>query len=97
MARYEKEIIRPVWVEVDLEAIRENIRQIRRLTGQGAKAPEIMAVVKAEAYGHGAAATARAAADPQPPDAPSPGKSRQAIPLRPRRGQPGGLCSPHPA
>ena len=61
MARYEKEIIRPVWVEVDLEAIRENIRQIRRLTGQGAKAPEIMAVVKAEAYGHGAAATARAA------------------------------------
>ncbi|NLZ44715.1 MAG: alanine racemase [Clostridia bacterium] len=54
-------MIRPVWVEVDLEAIRENIRQIRRLTGQGTKAPEIMAVVKAEAYGHGAVATARAA------------------------------------
>lgn len=61
MARYEKEIIRPVWAEVDLEAIRENIRQIRRFTRQGTKAPEIMAVVKAEAYGHGAVATARAA------------------------------------
>ena len=61
MARYEKEIIRPVWAEVDLEAIRENIRQIWRFTRQGTKAPEIMAVVKAEAYGHGAVATARAA------------------------------------
>jgi len=61
VARYEKEIIRPVWAEVDLEAIRENIRQIRRFTRQGTKAPEIMAVVKAEAYGHGAVATARAA------------------------------------
>lgn len=60
MARYEK-MIRPVWAEVDLEAIRENIRQIRRFTARGGKAPEIMAVVKAEAYGHGAVATARAA------------------------------------
>src|SRR5690554_4724620 len=54
-------MIRPVWAEVDLEAIRENIRQIRRFTARGGKAPEIMAVVKAEAYGHGAVATARAA------------------------------------
>jgi len=60
VARYEK-MIRPVWAEVDLEAIRENIRQIRRFTARGGKAPEIMAVVKAEAYGHGAVATARAA------------------------------------
>lgn len=65
MARYEnaraRGLIRPAWVEVDLEAVRENTRQIRRLIGTGAGTPEIMAVVKAEAYGHSAVATAKAA------------------------------------
>lgn len=51
-------MIRPVWVEVDLDAIRHNTREIRKLIGPK---PKIMAVVKAEAYGHGAVAVSRAA------------------------------------
>ena len=51
-------MIRPVWVEVDLGAIRHNVSEIRRLVGPK---PKIMAVVKAEAYGHGAEPVARAA------------------------------------
>lgn len=46
---------RPTVVEVDLEAIRHNVR---RLKPPGA---ELLAVVKADGYGHGAAAVARAA------------------------------------
>lgn len=56
--RYNGPLIRPTWAEIDLEAVRNNVRQIRRLIGEG---PEIMAVVKAEAYGHGAVVTAKAA------------------------------------
>ncbi|MBT2485018.1 MULTISPECIES: alanine racemase [unclassified Microbacterium] len=41
---------------VDLDAIADNVRHFRRLTGV-----EVIAVVKANAYGHGAAATAVAA------------------------------------
>ncbi len=44
------------WVEVDLEAIRGNVNTIRKITGA-----EVMAVVKANAYGHGAVPAARAA------------------------------------
>ena len=46
---------RPTWVEVDLDAIRHNVRLLRP---DGA---ELMAVVKADAYGHGDVAVARAA------------------------------------
>jgi len=45
-------VTRPTWLEIDLEAIAENVKEIRRFVG--AKT-EIMAVVKANAYGHGAA------------------------------------------
>lgn len=38
------------WAEVDLDAIAHNIREIRKITNPSAK---IMAVVKADAYGHG--------------------------------------------
>lgn len=49
---------RPTWVEVDLEAIRENLKAL-----QAAAAPaEVMAVLKADAYGHGARWVARTAA-----------------------------------
>ncbi len=48
-SRYQ-DIIRPVWVEIDLNAVRHNFTETRRLTGPTV---EIMAVVKAEAYGHG--------------------------------------------
>ncbi len=57
MSRYNKQL-RPVWAEVDLAAIRHNIAEIKRLVGP---AVEVMAVVKAEAYGHGAIPVARAA------------------------------------
>ncbi len=41
---------RPTWAEVDLKAIKFNLRQIRRLIGKGIA---VMPVVKANAYGHG--------------------------------------------
>lgn len=44
------------WVEVDLEAISHNVRQFCRLLRP---TTDLMAVVKADAYGHGAVATAR--------------------------------------
>jgi alanine racemase len=54
----------PVWAEIDLGAIAGNLRAIRRHIGAARK---ILAVVKADAYGHGApevaAALARAGAD----------------------------------
>jgi len=51
--------LRPVWAEVDLEAIRANVRALRTLV-----APAVLcAVVKADGYGHGAVQAARAAVD----------------------------------
>src|SRR3990167_6111008 len=41
---------RPTWAEVDLSAIEYNYKQVRRLVGKNVN---IMAVVKANAYGHG--------------------------------------------
>lgn len=46
------------WVEVDLDAIAHNLAVVRRLAGDRAG---IMAVVKANAYGHGAVEVARQA------------------------------------
>ncbi len=47
------------WAEVDLGAIRHNVRALkRRASGSGTR---LMAVVKADAYGHGALPIARAA------------------------------------
>lgn len=42
---------RPVWAEVDLEAIGHNLKEIRRITNPKS---QIMPVVKANGYGHGA-------------------------------------------
>jgi alanine racemase len=48
-------IHRPAWVEVDLAALAANLRLLRaRVGGAG-----VLAVVKADAYGHGAVAVAR--------------------------------------
>ena len=47
------------WAEVDLGAIRHNIRTLKRRTG--GIATRLMAVVKADAYGHGAVSISRAA------------------------------------
>jgi alanine racemase len=49
---------RPTWVEVDLEAVAYNVRQIKRIVGP---AVDILAVLKADAYGHGAHTVARTA------------------------------------
>ena len=46
------------WVEVDLSAIASNVEYFRASTGR-----QVMAVVKANAYGHGAIAVSRAALD----------------------------------
>ena len=48
---------RPVWADIDLDALEHNVRALKRQAG-GAL---LMAVVKANAYGHGATGIARAA------------------------------------
>lgn len=51
---------RPTWAEIDLSAIRHNISVVRQLVGSSV---EIMAVVKADAYGHGSVPVVRAAVE----------------------------------
>ena len=46
------------WVEIDLAAIRHNVGVARQCIGRGKK---LMAVVKADAYGHGAVKVAKTA------------------------------------
>ena len=50
---------RAAWLEIDLAAVRHNVRVIRSLVGAAAVAP----VIKADAYGHGSERTAQALAD----------------------------------
>ncbi len=50
--------LRPTWIEVDLAAVANNVRQLRRRLTAGSR---LMAVVKANAYGHGAGPLAKAA------------------------------------
>jgi len=50
--------VRPVRLEIDLGAIRANTRTVCELVGD---ATELIAVIKADAYGHGAVPAARAA------------------------------------
>jgi alanine racemase len=47
-------VIRPTLARVDLDAIRANFEAITRFLRQSARPPRIIAVVKANAYGHGA-------------------------------------------
>lgn len=49
--------LRPTWVDVDLSAIQHNVAQLRRFAPNA----QLMAVVKADGYGHGALPVARAA------------------------------------
>jgi alanine racemase len=50
-------VLRPAWAEIDLDAVRDNLAALRH-----AAAPAgVLAVVKANAYGHGAVPVARAA------------------------------------
>ncbi len=50
---------RPTWVEIDLDAIRHNVAVLAKVVAPAA----VMAVVKADAYGHGAGPVAEAALD----------------------------------
>ncbi|MEW5785544.1 MAG: alanine racemase [Bacillota bacterium] len=51
-------LMRPTWAEINLDHIAHNVNEFRRHLGPRV---EIMAVVKADGYGHGAVETARAA------------------------------------
>jgi len=52
--------LRPVWAEVNLDILAKNIREVKRITRNGTL---IMAVVKGNAYGHGAVPASRAFLD----------------------------------
>src|SRR5436190_12915650 len=58
-------MIRPTTARVDLGAIKSNYRQIVEILGRerGDRRPGVIAVVKANAYGHGAGQVARALED----------------------------------
>lgn len=45
-----EKIYRPVWAEIDLDKIEYNIKNIKKLAGD----KEVVGVIKADAYGHGA-------------------------------------------
>jgi alanine racemase len=49
---------RPTWLEVDLEAIAHNVRRVVEIVGPEVK---VLAVLKADGYGHGAVRVARTA------------------------------------
>ncbi|MDQ4123070.1 MAG: alanine racemase [Acidobacteriota bacterium] len=51
---------RPTWAEINLENLAENYRSIRSIIGESVA---VMAVVKADAYGHGAVHCARTLSD----------------------------------
>ena len=48
---YELKRIRSAWAEISLDNLAHNVREVRRITNEKA---EITAVIKADAYGHGA-------------------------------------------
>lgn len=50
------------WAEINLEQIKRNVRAIRQETSATPNATSLMAIVKADAYGHGAVPVARACA-----------------------------------
>ncbi len=56
LARMENRTAYATWVEIDLSAIENNVKLIRQQSGV-----QVMAVVKADGYGHGAVPVARAA------------------------------------
>lgn len=50
MTDIEKKLLRPVWFEIDLDALRHNFQETRRLVGKGVK---IICALKCNAYGFG--------------------------------------------
>lgn len=56
VASHPGKLLRPTWAEINLPALRRNYARVRELAGRR----KVMAVIKADAYGHGATAVARA-------------------------------------
>jgi alanine racemase len=52
-------LLRPTWVEISLSKLRRNCERVRSLAGSR----RVMAVIKADAYGHGAVPVARCLAE----------------------------------
>ena len=52
--------MRPTWADIDLSAIKHNVMELKKLVAPS----RFCAVVKADAYGHGAVPVARAAVEP---------------------------------
>jgi alanine racemase len=52
-------LLRPTWVEISLSRLRRNFQRIQELAG----ARKVMAVIKADAYGHGAVPVAKCLAE----------------------------------
>ena len=50
-----KEKMRPLWAEINLDHLAYNVRNIKKLVGKS----RLVAIVKADAYGHGASCVAR--------------------------------------
>ena len=50
VSNHADKLLRPTWVEISLSKLRRNFERVRKLAG----ARRVMAVVKADAYGHGA-------------------------------------------
>ncbi len=57
-------LLRPTWAEISLAKLRRNFERVRELAG----ARKVMAVVKADAYGHGAVPVAKVLAGAGPPE-----------------------------
>lgn len=54
-------MVRPTYAHIDLDAVRANYRAVVSfVAGRGSGRPDVIAVVKANAYGHGAVQVARA-------------------------------------
>ena len=71
-------MVNDVWVEVDLEALRHNLRQVREVVGPRVR---VMAVVKANGYGHGLVEPSRALVDAGA-DALAVTRIEEAVPIR---------------
>ncbi len=59
-ARHASDVVRPTFAHIDLDAIRANFRAVVAHLGGDSPAADVIAVVKANGYGHGAAPVARA-------------------------------------
>ena len=55
MTNHADKLLRPTWVEISLSKLRRNTERVRELAGSR----RVMAVIKADAYGHGAVPVAR--------------------------------------